>query len=37
MPPLEEILSATRVVALPMRVKFRGVSLRETALIQGPG
>lgn len=36
LPPLEEILSATRVVALPMRVKFRGVSLRETALIQGP-
>lgn len=36
LPPLEEILAATRVVALPMRVKFRGVTLRETALIQGP-
>lgn len=36
LPPLEEILSVTRVVALPMRVKFRGVTLRETALIQGP-
>ncbi len=36
LPPLEEILAATRIVALPMRVKFRGVTLRETALIQGP-
>ncbi len=36
LPPLEEILAATCVVALPMRVKFRGVTLRETALIQGP-
>ena len=36
LPPLEEILAATRLVALPMRVKFRGVTLRETALIQGP-
>ncbi|WP_180377787.1 o-succinylbenzoate synthase [Rothia nasimurium] len=36
LPPLHEILAATRVVALPMRVPFRGVTVRETALIQGP-
>ncbi|GAA4789269.1 o-succinylbenzoate synthase [Rothia endophytica] len=36
LPPLETVLAQTRVVHLPMRVKFRGVTLRETALIQGP-
>lgn len=36
LPPLQTVLAGTRVVQLPMRVKFRGVTLRETALIQGP-
>ena len=25
-----------RVVAIPMRVRFRGVTVREAALLQGP-
>ena len=33
---LEEILSSLRVIALPMRTKFRGITTRETALIKGP-
>jgi O-succinylbenzoate synthase len=33
---LEEVLASLRVVALPMKTKFRGISLRETALFQGP-
>lgn len=36
LPSLETVLDQMRVVQLPMRVKFRGVTLRETALIQGP-
>lgn len=36
LPPLNDLLASTRVVALPMRVKFRGITLRETALIEGP-
>ncbi|MDY6051080.1 MAG: o-succinylbenzoate synthase [Rothia sp. (in: high G+C Gram-positive bacteria)] len=36
LPPLESVLAGACVVALPMRVRFRGVTLRETALIQGP-
>ncbi|GGH60972.1 o-succinylbenzoate synthase [Rothia aerolata] len=36
LPDLGEILENVRVVSLPMRVKFRGVTFRETALIQGP-
>ena len=32
---LEEALASLRVVALPMKTKFRGLELRETALIQG--
>ncbi|NHI19124.1 o-succinylbenzoate synthase [Phycicoccus endophyticus] len=35
-PPLEEILAGLRVVAIPMRVPFRGVRVREAALVQGP-
>ena len=32
---LEEALASLRVVALPMKTKFRGLQLRETALIKG--
>ena len=33
---LEEVLTSLRVVALPMKTKFRGLQVRETALFQGP-
>ncbi|MFW0169727.1 o-succinylbenzoate synthase [Rothia sp. P4278] len=36
LPPINEILANTRVLALPMKVRFRGLEVRETALIQGP-
>ena len=36
LPPLEELLAGLRVVAIPMRVRFRGVTVREAALLQGP-
>ncbi|MGV0731597.1 o-succinylbenzoate synthase [Mycolicibacter sinensis] len=37
MPPqIEDILDRLHVVALPMRVKFRGITVRELALIDGP-
>ena len=32
---LEEALASLRVVALPMKTKFRGLQIRETALIKG--
>ena len=35
-PPLDDILDRLHVVALPMRVKFRGITVREVALIDGP-
>ena len=35
-PELAELLASARVVALPMRVKFRGVLEREVMLFQGP-
>jgi len=35
-PPLTDLLSAARVVTLPMRVKFRGVLEREVLLLEGP-
>ncbi len=35
-PSLDELLAALRVVALPMRVPFRGVRVREAALVRGP-
>jgi O-succinylbenzoate synthase len=31
-----ELLAALRVVAIPMRVPFRGVTVREVALLEGP-
>jgi o-succinylbenzoate synthase len=35
-PPLDDILDRLYVVALPMRVRFRGITVREVALIDGP-
>jgi len=35
-PPLADILDRLHVVALPMRVRFRGITVREVALIDGP-
>ncbi|HSO63935.1 MAG TPA: o-succinylbenzoate synthase [Ornithinibacter sp.] len=35
-PPLGDLLATLRVVAIPMRVRFRGVTTREVALLEGP-
>ena len=35
-PSLTDVLERVHVVALPMRVKFRGITVREVALIEGP-
>ena len=35
-PPLDDLLDRLHVVALPMRVRFRGINVREVALIDGP-
>nr|WP_108926153.1 o-succinylbenzoate synthase [Mycobacterium montefiorense] len=35
-PALAELLERLHVVALPMRVRFRGITTRELALIEGP-
>lgn len=37
LPDLDVLLAGLRVVAIPMRVPFRGVTVREAALVQGPG
>ena len=36
LPPLEQVLRSVRVVDIPMRVTFRSVNRRQSALIQGP-
>jgi O-succinylbenzoate synthase len=36
LPPLADILSTARVVALPLSTRFRGVDVREAVLIEGP-
>lgn len=36
LPPLDDLLERLHVIALPMRVRFRGITLREVALIDGP-
>ncbi len=36
LPPLDEVLASAHVVALPMRVRFRGVIVREALLLDGP-
>ncbi|MGB7112300.1 MAG: O-succinylbenzoate synthase, partial [Mycobacterium sp.] len=33
---LDDVLDRLHVVALPMRVRFRGITTRELALIDGP-
>lgn len=35
-PDLSELLAAATPVALPMRVRFRGIDVRETVLVRGP-
>lgn len=35
-PDLDDVLDRVHVVALPMRVRFRGITTRELALIDGP-
>jgi O-succinylbenzoate synthase len=35
-PPLPDLLDGLHVVALPLRVPFRGVTVREVALLRGP-
>ncbi len=35
-PALQDLLERLHVVALPMRVRFRGITTREVALIEGP-
>jgi o-succinylbenzoate synthase len=35
-PPLDDLLDRLHIVALPMRVRFRGITVREVALIDGP-
>lgn len=35
-PALDDLLDRLHVVALPMRVRFRGIDFREVALIEGP-
>lgn len=34
--PLSDVLDRLHVVSLPMRVRFRGITVREVALIDGP-
>jgi O-succinylbenzoate synthase len=36
LPSVGELLAALHVVAIPMRVPFRGVTTREVALLEGP-
>lgn len=35
-PDIDDLLDRLHVVALPMRVRFRGITTREVALIEGP-
>jgi len=35
-PSLDDLLDGLHVVALPMRIRFRGIDVREVALIEGP-
>ncbi|MET4589292.1 o-succinylbenzoate synthase [Arthrobacter sp. 754] len=36
LPPAGELLANAHVVSLPMRVKFRGIMVRESLLLRGP-
>ncbi|PYY40917.1 O-succinylbenzoate synthase [Curtobacterium sp. MCPF17_046] len=35
-PDLDDLLATARVVALPMRVRFRGITVREALVLRGP-
>ncbi|GAA4181824.1 o-succinylbenzoate synthase [Gryllotalpicola koreensis] len=35
-PPLGEVLASARIVALPMVTRFRGITVREAAVFEGP-
>lgn len=35
-PPLADVLGAARVVAIPTRTRFRGITVREAVIIEGP-
>ena len=36
LPPLATLLERAHVVAIPMRVRFRGVDVREAMVFEGP-
>lgn len=36
LPPLQEVLDCARVVAIPTRTRFRGVSVREAVILDSP-
>ncbi|WP_317230967.1 o-succinylbenzoate synthase [Clavibacter sp. MX14-G9D] len=36
LPPIDDLLATVRVVALPLRTRFRGLDVREAALLEGP-
>ncbi|WOC11587.1 o-succinylbenzoate synthase [Gordonia sp. MP11Mi] len=36
MPTADDLIAASRVVALPMRTKFRGITVREALIFSGP-
>jgi L-alanine-DL-glutamate epimerase and related enzymes of enolase superfamily len=36
LPPLRDVLASARVVALPLASRFRGIDVREAALVAGP-
>ena len=36
LPALDEVLAVTRVVAIPTRTRFRGVTVREAVILAGP-
>jgi O-succinylbenzoate synthase len=36
LPPLAELLDRLRVVRIPLRIRFRGIMVREAALVRGP-
>jgi O-succinylbenzoate synthase len=35
-PPVDELLAGAHVVSLPMRLRFRGLEVREVLLLEGP-
>ena len=37
LPPVAELLDTARVVRLPMRTRFRGITAREVMIFRGPG